>query len=473
MLKNQTKKKSHVNTFLEMEPLTIFQALQMSSDVVLVEIYSILSTLISYRSDDHLSQISGAMELLNYLAKQHSLLHDLEQIQWHQFIILHPVLESVLQSLRDAQLLISITNPNSKKIKIGNKKYTKTEIYRELHKIIDKKFTELHSTRVEQDDDFFGFESIDDETFFKSEIEDNNVYEDENGYNGNFHLKEKRKEILEFETLNGIGTGKPDPLVVIPEPNIMNGEFRTFGEALRHAKKGDIILIYPGTYYETIDVNVPVTFIGYGDPGQCEIHGVDKYTISVNCSGCKFKNLMIHLPAEGVRKVLENYTVEIRSGKTEMNYCCVSSQSRRGGCIKVYDGASLYLNDFECRESGSNGIKFCEGSSGEINNGAIVLNKGVGLIISTGKTMLINTNNNIDNNDIDEDYDDDDDDDDEDDEDDDDDDDNNSNNNRSSKKKKKKKKTTKKTKAIIITRIRIKIKKKIIKKFISLKKTLS
>jgi len=180
----------------------------------------------------------------------------------------------------------------------------------------------------------------------------------------------------------------PLPTLVVDKRSAVRGHFTTISAALRAAQAGDVILIQPGTYRESLTIEVPVHLRGCrGACGDAAVVVTSSrtHTIQATTPFAQLTNLTLRQTGTSGRScVLASH------GSLEMAECDVSSSS--GLCVEVTDGASPLIRRCRIHDGAAAGVWFRAASAGLLEASDVHSNGWSGVQISDGSnpTLLRN-----------------------------------------------------------------------------------
>ena len=162
-----------------------------------------------------------------------------------------------------------------------------------------------------------------------------------------------------------------------------NGPYYSINAAYNDAVDDDTILIYPATYYESIDINKELTLQGV-DQTSSKIHSND-ITITVNIGNVFIKKLNIQGVSIGIK--VEESTVTIEN--------CIIEDSSTGIYINQEES---FIKNCIFRNC-TNGINFRLYSTGIFSNNIVYNCSDNGIYLSTGccatRNIYVDFYNNI------------------------------------------------------------------------------
>ncbi|HTW92699.1 MAG TPA: pectinesterase family protein [bacterium] len=124
----------------------------------------------------------------------------------------------------------------------------------------------------------------------------------------------------------------------LPRPNLVvawdgSTDYRTINHALDDAEADDVILVKPGIYRETIEIDKdqgPFTIVGE-DPATTVIDAGGEYAaITLKSDGNHISGLTI--------KGGESHGIYIRGGRQKVDYCLITGNGDRGIYISTLEG---------------------------------------------------------------------------------------------------------------------------------------
>ncbi|MDP8220547.1 MAG: hypothetical protein P9X26_04330 [Candidatus Stygibacter frigidus] len=163
-----------------------------------------------------------------------------------------------------------------------------------------------------------------------------------------------------------------------------NGPYYTIGSAYNAAQNGDTILIYPGTYLESVNISKEITLEGI-DPNSTIIQTNLGYVLRINTGNVNISNLKIICTHEGI---------EIYASTPEITHCIFEDCS-----VGIFiDGDDLYVKN--CIFQNCNkGISF-DWATNYVPFGGTVINNifhdcSIGIFMHTTLTNGTNCDANI------------------------------------------------------------------------------
>lgn len=214
---------------------------------------------------------------------------------------------------------------------------------------------------------------------------------------------------LTLLTLTTTLTVKAIPDIIIPD------DYSNIQAGIDNAQPYDDILVRPGTYHETIDIDIPLTLYGDGT-GEVIIDGLGGYQIvDVTAPYVELINLTITNGGYGIDLSNADYAYIEQCNVEYCTYVGISGYDSFdiwiiGGLMRFNDdGIELtycdraWLTQVWCSDNTNHGITIYHSEEVWINGVASLLNQGDGLYIYRGKDSYItdssfmgNTNEGID-----------------------------------------------------------------------------
>lgn len=193
----------------------------------------------------------------------------------------------------------------------------------------------------------------------------------------NVPLKIANQIFIEVKTdKQNSGSTLPDTLIVCKDGQ---GHFQTIQQALVRAKPYSKILIKPGEYRETLQLNKPLELIGQGTSEQVIIKQNRDLSIKLNTITATFRGITFYCQ-EGLK---DKYPIcFLTSGQLTLENCrLIAGDQAQAPClIAGHSKAILILKDCYIRGQ-SGGIILAEGSQGNITNSLIQGGNGIGILI--------------------------------------------------------------------------------------------
>lgn len=167
-----------------------------------------------------------------------------------------------------------------------------------------------------------------------SEISDSN----------NESLNEHYYSISYSSNFDGIRTDKCHYVDVFGKEE---NSVKTIAEALNMSLSGDTILLYPGTYNESLILNksVEIKSVKPENKGTTIINSGISDAFNVNANGCRISDLTLNCKAAG-----DSYCIRVSSGVVELENCNVHSDC--AGCIRTEE--STKINARKCNFTSRN-----------------------------------------------------------------------------------------------------------------------
>ncbi len=158
---------------------------------------------------------------------------------------------------------------------------------------------------------------------------------------------------------------------VVDASRAKGSDFQTISEALRNAHNGDVILIRPGIYQETLIISIPISLEGQGlSPSEVKIISSQPTTLSVVSGGLlSAKNLSIEnsydktasaLAISNAQVALSGINIKSRGEGIYLNEAFLSAEdSRLNAKIAIFAASSDNFNLKNCNiKADTEGISF-------------------------------------------------------------------------------------------------------------------
>eukprot|EP01064_Diplonema_japonicum_P024831 TRINITY_DN3557_c0_g1_i1.p1 TRINITY_DN3557_c0_g1~~TRINITY_DN3557_c0_g1_i1.p1 ORF type:complete len:456 (+),score=84.19 TRINITY_DN3557_c0_g1_i1:94-1461(+) len=149
----------------------------------------------------------------------------------------------------------------------------------------------------------------------------------------------------------------------------VDSPYNTVNEALEKASNGDRIVVYPGTYFESITVTKEVEIVGEGPRDKIVIVTTDGNPTVVFKEGCKGKMCNISLREMSRFGVC---TVEVKGQANVTLDQCDLSTRQEANTINVSDKASLTLTMSRIHGAKGSAVLIRDEASAEIKNNELI-----------------------------------------------------------------------------------------------------
>ncbi len=177
---------------------------------------------------------------------------------------------------------------------------------------------------------------------------------------------------VELPTLTVAGTGPAD--------------FATLGAAIAAAEPGQRILILPGCYTESLQIDKPVTLIGQGKAGEVQIKSIDSPCITIQSDQVNLHNLAIHACREAGNALF--FGVEVSHGTVLLEQCSITSDSL--ACLSLHGSTTnATVRGCTIRNGAAAGIDMYDGAQGIIEECVVQGNARAGIEVSHGASPII------------------------------------------------------------------------------------
>jgi parallel beta-helix repeat protein len=177
----------------------------------------------------------------------------------------------------------------------------------------------------------------------------------------------------------------PEPAALIVDGNGI-GNFFTITDAIAAAQPGSRILVRPGTYEESLEIDKPLELIGDGPPGSVVVTtGSGKEVITATAAMGRIANLTLRQMG-GI-----GYGLWLRHGRMEIEDCDISGSGFRSVAIIGPACPTLRRNRIHGANGGS-GLVVSGATACTIEDNDISGNQSSGLIIAKGATPLVRGN---------------------------------------------------------------------------------
>ena len=129
--------------------------------------------------------------------------------------------------------------------------------------------------------------------------------------------------------------------------------YQTLNDALSVATDGDRLEVDPGTYIETLDIDISVEIVGLSGAGVTNLRGTGNVISVSPFSELTLEGFTLSTTGSNDRGI------DIRNATATLSNIYISgfSRSREGGAIRIRDGATVTINDsnFDANESEDDG----------------------------------------------------------------------------------------------------------------------
>lgn len=187
----------------------------------------------------------------------------------------------------------------------------------------------------------------------------------------------------------GTSAKSPSPTHVVDPYH--RGDFPTISEAIKAASPGDLILVRPGLYEESLIVDKPLEIIGDGPRADIEIRAHDASALVFKASIGRVSNLTLRRTGGTGR----SHGVTIFQGRLELEKCDISSDSL--ACVAIRDGADPRLRGNKIHGGRQSGVFIFNNGLGTLEDNEIFGNQFSGVEIKTGSDPTLRRNQIYDN----------------------------------------------------------------------------
>eukprot|EP00184_Porphyridium_aerugineum_P002052 CAMPEP_0184707982 /NCGR_PEP_ID=MMETSP0313-20130426/37541_1 /TAXON_ID=2792 /ORGANISM="Porphyridium aerugineum, Strain SAG 1380-2" /LENGTH=332 /DNA_ID=CAMNT_0027169563 /DNA_START=1173 /DNA_END=2171 /DNA_ORIENTATION=+ len=146
--------------------------------------------------------------------------------------------------------------------------------------------------------------------------------------------------------------------------------YKTISLALEHAKQGDIILVRPGAYYESLVINIPnIKIVGDGNRDLIVIQSPnDKPTVHAQANNVHLQNLKLLHGNANSRGLMNACVIQDANAQgLNMNKCQISSFSGMGlvsvASTETSSKPKLTMNQCMVRDCNHHGLFIQDGST--------------------------------------------------------------------------------------------------------------
>ena len=172
-------------------------------------------------------------------------------------------------------------------------------------------------------------------------------------------------------------SAKTEPPKHVVDPYPHRGDFTSVGQAIAAAEAGDLILVRPGLYEESLLVDKPLDIVGDGAKEDIEIRGKNGPVLEFRTNIGLVTNLKLsQADGEG------SYGVMIQQGRLNLEGCDISS--RGGSCVYIEDGADPRIRHNTIHAGKENGVVVRNGGLGTLEDNEITGNALAAVAIETG-----------------------------------------------------------------------------------------
>jgi parallel beta-helix repeat protein len=175
-----------------------------------------------------------------------------------------------------------------------------------------------------------------------------------------------------------------DPPIIVVDPMGADGP-TTISEAIKTANPGDRILVRPGYYRESLQIDKPLEIIGDGTLSEIVVSATAGPVITFRSTIGRIANLTLRQKGQAY-----DFAVDIAQGSLELQYCDISSQS--GTCVGIRDGADPRLRGNVIHEGGQGGIAIFNNGLGTIEDNDIFGNTLASVFIYGGGNPVLRRN---------------------------------------------------------------------------------
>lgn len=145
------------------------------------------------------------------------------------------------------------------------------------------------------------------------------------------------------------------------------GFCRQISEAIKLAKDGDLIEIYPGQYNENLTLEKDIKLVGVGKNSEIVVFSHSDFVIGTAAKACSIRNILIENLAEidyenENRKKLYG-GIYIQKGVLEIDNCIIKGNR----CVVIDASAFCHMRNLLVKD-GYSGISFIDNSRGSIEN---------------------------------------------------------------------------------------------------------
>jgi parallel beta-helix repeat protein len=163
------------------------------------------------------------------------------------------------------------------------------------------------------------------------------------------------------------------------------GGFTTVSAAIKAASSGDRILVRPGEYNETLQVDKQLEIIGDGPLANVEIWGAGDNVLTWSAVAGRVAGLTLRQRPERVR-----HAVRIQLGRLLLEDCDISNDN--ASCVFIIRGADPLLRRNMIHDAVQHGVFFYEGGRGTLEDNQIVGCGYAAVNVQEGSTPVVRRN---------------------------------------------------------------------------------
>lgn len=173
-------------------------------------------------------------------------------------------------------------------------------------------------------------------------------------------------------------------LTVNPMPG--RAQFVTISDAIARAPGGARILISPGHYRESLEIEKPLELIGDGPREDIIIESIDSDALTFDTNIGVVRNLTLRQSQAGSK----HFCVSIKQGRLELEDCDLSSKGM--ACLAVANGADPRVRRNRIHDGEKSGISMSSGARGTYEDNEIFRNSLAGIIVRDGSDPVVRRN---------------------------------------------------------------------------------
>jgi len=166
--------------------------------------------------------------------------------------------------------------------------------------------------------------------------------------------------------------------------------YSTINEAIKAARAGDKIIIYPGIYNEKLIIDKHLELVGEGNVRDIIVEGRGNSALLFTTGRGRVSNLSFKQLADG-----NCYCLDITQGHLDLEGCDISSESLGGIVIRRNAEPRVFNNNIhDCRNIG---ILMINNAQGSLENNSIFNNNSNGMEIADNSNAILRKNRIYDN----------------------------------------------------------------------------
>lgn len=169
-------------------------------------------------------------------------------------------------------------------------------------------------------------------------------------------------------------------------------QYKTISDAIKKSSSGGRIIVKPGIYNETLEIDKEIEIIGEGDLSKIIIRSVNKPCLLIN--GCSA--FIQGITFQGLSNEENYFTINVHNGNINIENCNISFESTKNisfnlsSCILISSNQeNNFIKNCIISKSNGNGIILIENSNTLIENCKISNTLGKGLKLENSSKVII------------------------------------------------------------------------------------